>query len=57
MELGRKGRESIRLGPAPLGGDTEEGGDYKGGDIPGEWLEPHPGSPSPGVQQWEDECP
>ena len=28
--LGREGREVIRLGHAPLGGDTEKEGDYTG---------------------------
>ena len=33
MYLGRQGREAIRSGPVPLGGDTEEE-DYTGGDPP-----------------------
>ena len=28
MELSRKGREAIKLGPMSLGGDTEEEKDY-----------------------------
>ena len=31
-ELARKEREAIRSGPVLLGGDTEEKGDYMGGD-------------------------
>ena len=30
MELGRKEREAISFGPVPLGGDSEEKGDYTG---------------------------
>lgn len=33
-ELGRKEREAIRSGPVPLGGDTEEKGDYMEEDPP-----------------------
>lgn len=36
MESSRKGRETIRLGPLPLGGDSEEEGIYTGRDSPGE---------------------
>ena len=32
-ELGRKGKEMIRLGLVPLGEDSEEKGDYTGIDI------------------------
>lgn len=31
---GRKGRDVIRSGPLPLRGETEEVGDYTGGDPP-----------------------
>ena len=35
MESGRKGIvEVIRLGPVPPGEDSEEKGDYMGGDLP-----------------------
>ena len=34
MELRKKGKEAIRLGPVPLGGDSEEKGDYGSGDPP-----------------------
>ena len=34
MESGRKGREVIRLEPVPLGGNSDEKGDYMGGDPP-----------------------
>ena len=33
-ELGRKGREAIRSGLLLLGGDSEDEGDYMGGDPP-----------------------
>ena len=35
-ELGRKGRKAIRPGPMPVGRDSEEKGDYMGGDPPWE---------------------
>ena len=36
-ELGRKGKEAVRSGPAPLGGNTKEELDYMGSEIfPGE---------------------
>lgn len=36
-KLGRKGRDMIRLGPVPLGGDIEDKADYIGLEIlPGE---------------------
>ena len=31
-KLGRQGIEAIRLGPVPLGGDSEDEGDYEGED-------------------------
>ena len=34
MESGRKGRKVIRLGPVCLGGDSEEQGDFTGGEPP-----------------------
>ena len=38
-ELGRKGREAIRSGPASLGRDKKEVGDYTGSEmLPGEWV-------------------
>ena len=33
-KLGRQGKEAIRLGPVPLGGDSEDEGDYEGEDSP-----------------------
>ena len=35
MESGRKGRAAIRPEPELLGGDSEEKGDYMGGDPTG----------------------
>ena len=49
MELGRKGREAICLGPVPLGGDSEEEGDYTGGPPWGVSSSSHIlGTPAPG---------
>lgn len=45
MESGREGRETIKLGPAPLVEDTGEEWDYTSSKIlPGE---PHIGQPKP----------
>lgn len=35
-QLARKGKEVIRSGLVPLGGDSEENGDNTGGHLPGE---------------------
>ena len=49
MESGREGRETIKLGPAPLVEDTGEEWDYTSSKIlpGGKHVEPHIGQPKP----------
>ena len=57
MELGRKEREAVGMGPVPLGGDTRGGGLHGLRDPPWGVCGSDYTLGAPGVQHWEDKSP